>query len=182
MVEKVREGAYQANFYPAKGSAFGSEALVFEVSLETRSVTALNKPAEKLLAGRPLVEPPKPKKKAVKRKTDEEAAALFEDDSSPAGKPADLSEVDELFGAPSETGESAAPAPKPARQSRRKVAIQPKPVETAEPSLDDLLAPEPKTTQPLPARPAPAPRTAPRNPAPEPEADDAKLLDDLLGE
>ncbi|MBI5622653.1 MAG: hypothetical protein HY924_02615 [Elusimicrobia bacterium] len=175
MVEKVRDGFYQANFYPSKGSPHGTEALAFEVSLESRSVKPLNKPAENLLAGRPVVEPPKPKRKPAKPKKDEEAAALFEDAGTDA-KPADLSEVDELFGAPPEA--APVPAPKPARAGRRKIAIEPKP---AEPSLDDLLAPEPKKAEPLPAEPVPA-RPAKKAAAPEPEADDAKLLDDLLGE
>ncbi|MBI5881855.1 MAG: hypothetical protein HZB91_01935 [Elusimicrobia bacterium] len=170
---------------PAKGSALGIESLAFEVSLETRSIKAANKPAENLLAGKPVVEPPKPKKKQSKRKKDEAADALFEE-AAAADKPADLSQVDELFGAPPEASPAPAPKARSPRTSRRKAAIEPKDQdETAEPSLDDLLTPEPKKVKPLPAEPsgeeAPV-KTPKKKAAPEPEADDAKLLDDLLGQ
>ncbi|MBI4678249.1 MAG: hypothetical protein HY748_11770 [Elusimicrobia bacterium] len=212
MVEKTKDGVYQANFYPAKDSPLGAEVLAFEITLETKAVKGLNKPAENILAGKPAKEPPpKPKKTAIKPKktADADAEALFGVDPESA-KPADLSEVDELFGAPADGAPAEASArPKPKASARppgrRRSAAQPAAEAGSEPSLDDLLAPEPRKADPkaAPAPPRPAGTskkashshhsqegTVPQGGTPAPhaptaqesEADDAKLLDDLLGQ
>ncbi|MBI5208847.1 MAG: hypothetical protein HY927_02600 [Elusimicrobia bacterium] len=197
MVEKAGEGLYQVNFYPAKGAGKGASPFEFEADIKAKAVKSRNKAAEAVLAGKP-VEPPKKPRKGKKKSAGD---ALFGDEPASPAAAAGGSGNEDLFsaGGQEEAAADSSQAPaKKARKGRKKAAADGAAdggsIEGApEVSIDDLLAPEmpAKKVQPL-TEPSQASRAGSKKPktaagkgaAKEPaaEADDAKLLDDLLGQ
>lgn len=183
MAEKIRDGSYQVNFYPAKTAQNPSpRPLEFEVDLLGKTVKGKNAAAAELLS------PPKPapakKKVAVKPKpVENEGADLFDElgapDSVPAAEPEAPPAMEAGDAGPEPAAEKPVRKPRRSRAKSKAKAAPEKPL-----SLDDLLLPGvPKPVGKKEGE-TPVPKDSPTKESskasPEGSGEETEILDDLL--